>query len=400
MKWRSSLEALFILNAFLICAYLIALPLWKGELGYTLAETLMNYTFGFYRRALMGNLLIHLPGWVWILAAITLLYTLCLMAPLVLIRRLAKGSGWTLPVMIALFYCPFGTALYLKDPLAVRKELFFYLLFWAFYETGVRRPGWRVGAAGLLIGLGCLIHESFLFLFLPFLLGFLWLNAWVARPWQAVLGLWGVVVTLLLSYLPGNSAAVTEQLIGQYVALGFERAQFTAFEYFQKLPPGQNIREASRHLTGVNPLVYGGLYLLFGSLLWVMPRLAGARVQLPRPKDLLIALAVILVAAFSLGFIAMDYGRWLGVAFTTSLLLTASQLPKAKARTVASPGLWGWAALLVCFAAFFVLRVPHFTDLAFDPAQWAMVHRLLGKDLLLLAVAMGLIRFSRILIRV
>ena len=351
----------------------IWIPLTHDQLGYTLAETLMNYRFGFNRRALVGNFFILFQNQSILLALITLAYSLCLLSPLVLMWSLRSGkeAAWSLIGAYLIFFSPFGIALYLKDPLAIRKELFFYLFFLGLVTYDIR--SWPGNVAFIVIG--ALIHDSFFFLFLPFLLGYHWLNQTATRYQLGLYFAVGTVVTLLLSTLSGNSRAITEQFVEQYVALGFNRHQFDGFAYFQKLPFWANINNARVHLTGLNPFLYLFLYVAQFGALHGLFRLFNITLTFQNPGQLLLAIGGIGFMAVLLSLIAMDYGRWLAMAFGCSLLLISSQIQSVAIPAHRKPMRIRFAVGFLSVLLLLVIRIPHFTDIAFNPTEWFTVQK-------------------------
>lgn len=369
---------LFISSAFLFVFYIIWVPIRLGQLGYTVGEILMNYQFGFYRRAFVGNFFVLISNKIVLLSVITLLFSGCLITPLVLAKTVStiKTGWWNLVVLFILFYSPFGIALYLKDPLAIRKELFFFPLFLLLISCkndSVVRTNVLVIVC---IVMGSLIHESFFFLFFPFLIWFLWLAGWLDKKWLWIHLLVGIGATLFLSLAQGNSDDVTEQFIRNYISLGFEREQFAAFEHFQKLPSSENIAEAFQHFRGINPFIYFALYVGQFYFIYQLLRFFNVRIRFNNPKALLMALGTILFLVFLLCFIAMDYGRWLAMAFLTSIILIVSQIKTVAFLPLQKPVVFHLLAGLAAVGVMLFLRIPHFTNPGFDWNDWITDHKL------------------------
>lgn len=347
-----------------------------GDFGYTIGETLMNYSVGFYRRALIGNLFLPFTGKTTLLTLLALAYAGCLITPLVLIRRALSGNHhqWVLLGLLVAFLSPFGTLFYLKSVGSLKKELFFYPLFYALHVARSTYPRLTPLWMAAVIGLGSLIHESFFFLFLPFLLAYAWLNEWVTWRGACLQAGVGVLTLGLLLLVPGNSATITDRFVQQYVALGFPKASFYYFEFYQKLTAAQNLTLSVQHFRGTAPLLYFSLFVAqFWVARWLLTYFVG-RPVFRQPRLLLLALGSILGGVFCLCFIGMDYGRWLAMGFTVSVLLIASQLkairPVAPPRPVThyvllSLFLLGWGLLL---------RIPAYTvSTSIDRYDWFSV---------------------------
>ncbi|GAB3918969.1 hypothetical protein [Larkinella terrae] len=357
----------FIFFAFAFCFRVIWFPITHDQLGYTVAETMLNYQNGFYRRALVGNLFGPIHNRFFLQLAIAGTYSLCLICPLLIIRSFK--SGWVPILFWIAFFCPFGTALCLKDVLAVRKELFFFLLFYLVTLYNVKSLFGNV----LLIVIGSLIHESFFFLFLPFLVCYHWLNH--GKIWHMLTLLaTGITVTILLSVTPGMPGEVTDLLIDRLVHMGFQKDQFDGFEYFQKLSFSQNLTNANANLSGLNPVVYLFLYVGTFGVLYGLSSLSGLRIKFKKPGGLILSLGIILVMAGALSVIAMDYGRWLSMGFITSVILLSSQIdsfqstwPRFSATRI--------LILIPAILLLLVIRIPHFSGTTFQWSDWYVVDK-------------------------
>lgn len=370
-------NSLFIFNAFAILFYHIWAAIWKEQLGYTIGETLMNYQFGFYRRALVGNIFILLPTKTAVLTAITIVYSICLITPLLILKKSAKGvAPWGILVgLIVVFYSPFGLAFYVKDPPAIRKELFFFLFFYLVILGRNQNDAVINTLIALFILTSSLIHESFFFLFLPFLISYLWLNDWVSKKWLAIHFAIGAGTTVSLSKLQGNSERVLESFMEQYKTLGFSTEQFTAFAYFQKLPSSENIAEAFRHFTDVTPLIYCLVYIGHFYFLFFLLRYFGVGILFKNAKKLLLSLGSIFLMILALCLIAMDYGRWFSMGFVTSLILILTQIEHIEFTPVHRPLILTVALSLLTAGLIVEIRVPHFTSTWFDFSEWVLVFR-------------------------
>jgi hypothetical protein len=352
-----------------------AIPIFSFDLyGYTLAETLMNYQFGFYRRALLGNLFIW-PGTAReVVILIKIAYFCCLCAPLLVTMRLSKmlPAHYCTGLLLALFFSPYGIFNYLKDFNSLRKELFFYPMFLAFLQIRTATPLARLSVSLAFIIICSLIHESFFFLFLPFFLSYLYLNQTLSLKHTTVLaGLSALFLFGLSRWVEGNSLEVTQRFVDQFTALGFDRTIFQYFYYFQKFSVRENLENSMKNYSVAIVLIHNVFYLLqFPFFLWLGRRF-GIHFTFRNPTRLLLALALIWAAISLLCFFAMDYGRWYSMGFVTSVFLAITQTENVAISRVPKLRITDYLLLLLLFVASLVLYVPYWTyETTFNPETW------------------------------
>jgi hypothetical protein len=370
---RTNLFAPNLVTAYLCVA--IAIPIFALDLdGYTLAETLMNYQFGFYRRALLGNFFIW-PGnadEVMLLAKVA--YICCLCAPLLIIARFSKAlpSIYRIGFLLTMFFSTYGIFSYLKDFGSLRKELFFYPLFLLYLQVRPANLLFKLFLALVFIILCSLIHESFFFLFLPFFLSYLFLNKMLTeRQTTMIAALSGLFLVGLSVAVKGNSMEITDRFVDQFTALGFDRIQFQYFRYYQKFSLKENLAMAMNHYSVVIVAIYNLFYLIqFPFFLW-LGRHFGIHFTFNNAKGLVSALVLIWVAIFTLCFIAMDYGRWYSMGFVTSLFLVASQAQKPESAPHRTLRLTDYMLLSLLLILSVVLYIPFWTyEKTFNLETW------------------------------
>lgn len=369
----------FILIVIALAGILVILSyrLWQKQLGYLIGETLMSYQFGFYRRAIVGNIFLPITNRVLILIFISLLYSSAVVTPLLLVKRfLADKTEIWATCFIALLLCsPFGTFFYIKNVGTIKKEILFYPIFFIFLYVWPRRLVYQHITTLIFISLLILIHESFYFLFLPFFLAYLWLNKAIRLNWIVAYSVFASVFMVCLSLLvPGNSAIITEKFIQHYVSLGFERKSFIYFEYYQKLTSAENISEAFNHFTGINPFIFFGLYFIQFFLLYMLTKYIDVEIKFKQGKSLVLSLLFIFFMAFFLCFIGMDYGRWLAMAFTTSFILITTQIQTLTIQSDKRPFIHHvLLALILVIGWGLILRIPGYTFVPFSLGDWISV---------------------------
>ncbi|RRB10456.1 hypothetical protein EHT87_29995 [Larkinella knui] len=308
--------------------------------------------------------------------------------PLLIVKNALrlKDPWWVLFGMAVVFYSPFGLAFYVKDPPAIRKELFFFFPFYWLSLYGSKKATVTNVLIVIFIVLSSFIHESFFFLFLPFLLAYLFLNEWINKKWLLIHAGVGIVATFLLSLTQGNSERIAENFMQQYVNLGFGREQFTAFDYFQKLPSSENIASAFHHFTTVGPAVHLAFYVAHFYFLYVLFRCFNIAVLFKNLNALLVSLGLIALMAFVLCFIAMDYGRWFSMAYSTSLILCITQVKSIEFGIDHKSIALRRVVCILMIGAILLIRIPHFTAVRFNSSEWILVFRLFIKDGFIMAV--------------
>jgi hypothetical protein len=353
----------------------IATPIFTLDLyGYTLAETLMNYQFGFYRRALLGNFFILAGSAREVTLLTKVAYTCCFCAPLIIVVRFCKmlPAHYCTGLLLVVFFSPFGILNYLKNFNSFRKELFFYPLFLVFLLIRPSTSLARLLVSTAFVFICCLVHESFFFLFLPFFLAYLYLNKILSIKHMAILaGLSAMLLVGLSIWVKGNSKEITTQFVDQFTALGFDRAEFEYFYYFQKFSFRENLDIAIKHFTIGIVLIYNVFYLLqFPFFLWLGRRF-GIYFTFKNPKGLLLALTLIWAAIFALCFIAMDYGRWFSMGFVTSVFLVITQTESVAVSRLRKLVLADYLLLFTLFVLSLVVYIPYWTyETTFNPETW------------------------------
>lgn len=216
IPWLTRIAAAFLL---ILAAWLVVLGLFnlRHPSDWAMGDWLINYTGGFVRRGLLGEMALllrntlHLPLLWSVLLLQWALYAVILLGTWRLVRKL-RWNWWT----AAIVFSPATLAFVLQDPaFAFRKEiLFFALLLFALWgsrpereQTAVRRIGFS-----LLLAAGCavclLAHEGLL-VFFPYLFaaGCLRTRCWrqaavLCAPAAGV----SLVIFALASHFPGNAA--------------------------------------------------------------------------------------------------------------------------------------------------------------------------------------------------
>ena len=342
----------------------------------------MNYQFGFYRRALVGSFFMLIHNQNILLIAMILAYSICLISPLLIIKGVLKIKNELLVLlfMIVVFLSPYGISFYIKDTEGIRKESFFFPLFYSLVlckNTNLFIKNILITA---FIIIASLIQESFFFLFLPFLLCYLWLDEWIDKKWLALHLVIGIGVTLL-SVVQGNSAMITDNFIQQYIDIGFEKQLFRGFTYYQKLPFSEFIIDAFHHFTGINPFIYFSLYIGNFFFIAFLATYFNIVFSFKKTKLLLASLGIILLMVLILCFIAMDYGRWFAIAFIVSAILIAIQIEDINYNPVSRPVIFSVAICIISIGFIVLLRIPHWTPVRFNTGQWFWGTRSQGTNL-------------------
>ena len=296
-----------------------------GYLPYAVTDILINYSDGFVRRGLGGELSLALSrfiggapafwGWAILASGAAVLFVLAIR----LYRRLPDD-----PIYLPFVLAPFGLLFMVYDPQSsIRKETFGYIALLLILHSGLAptKTSMRLlsglGAVVFLISL--FLHEALLLMWPSFAMG-LWLLSYGqsgAKRWSIMLacvtGIGGLVATTVLLLRPAPDseilcvAAGVDPCGGAIYWVGTSLSDSMAFA-IEHRPPRDYL-----------------IYLVFCVLSLVSFR----AIHLPKLSSALQAcvLGLPLVAVTPLFLVGFDWGRWLHMAlFPLSLLAVAGVL--------------------------------------------------------------------------
>jgi hypothetical protein len=373
-QFNSHLPAFVAAIFFLI----VIMTIFTMELsGYSIAETLMNYQFGFYRRALFGNFIVWLENPFYISILIRIIYCLCLGGLFLIVLR--ETRSWepvsSVTSLSILLISPFGVLFYLKNSDALRKELLFTAAFGCFLFFVTRSNLIKTLAAFIATIVCGLIHESFFFLFLPFFLSYLYLNDILPAKHLTILVVFSLFLLACITFLvPGNSAQITQKFVNQFVDLGFNTREFYTFSYYQKMSFSENISTSMAHFKDVHILIYNLLYILQFVLLYFLSKIYKIRFHVPKKQHLALSLVFIWLGVLLLSIIAMDYGRWLAMAFCCSLILTTSQVKLVSSELRRPLKSYDYLLLATLITLELCIYIPHWTSGSVKLQVWTWIN--------------------------
>ena len=281
--------------------------------GWVTGEWLINYSNGFVRRGLIGEIcrqLYYLGGFnpVSVVAALkALLYAILCTSFFVLAARKTIGL-----IELAIIVSPSAFAFELNDPLGSgRKELALLAVFTVFVVADNLRPStdrpfhkqWQFWYLLVSLPILTLIHEG-LFFFFPFLLAYAWLKHDRLENDAPVFGLPYVVaaVAFVLCYAFRGGAGISGAMCGSLAAMSLDQGlchgAIGALEQYDV-----HIRRDD-----VARCVFLVL-LSFGPLLWY----AGKALTPSRRHLFVVGTFVAAVATAPLYVVSEDWGRWIHI---------------------------------------------------------------------------------------
>ncbi len=319
--------------------------------NYLLMEWLVSYAAGFVRRGMAGEIVFALAGITgWSCAGIIkLIGASTLIAFLALyVRRLIRLPGLDQNERFALLFMPTSISFILLNTAnMIRKEYLLFLVFFGFLELlerWERLPRWPMLLYLAVAGsFAVLMHEVFVFLFMPFLCLLLWAKA--ARESgsaargaiqaSTLLAIPAAVACFTILARPGpNAVEVICAHAQAYVSelsctppplplafLGMNSKQALSIAYMEFIQP---------RVAGLPVIVsWGAAYCLF---IWIhfailvrvlRAQLGAGSDDCPRRiATLLCGLNVLLAAGMSV--ISVDLGRWIFILATLSTLTAGS----------------------------------------------------------------------------
>lgn len=352
--------ALAVVTLFFVLQAIASARSWNGWL---IGEWLINYTGGFTRRGLAGQLILGLHTWTgiglnWVVLSVQIALWLAVVAQIwVLI------NGKMLFSRLIAIVSPGALLFYVMDGGSVgRKDLLILvlLLSWVRVLPNAVRPntsgGWVPAIFGALATFVMLCHES-----MAFYLGYFLVSAWIiSRSLSKAIRLtWpiaaGVTAAGLVESAFGaqiNSAEICRGLVSEGA---LPSVCHGAIDW-----PYQSILSSFQYVTGL----YSGLTALAVLLiiiatmwLWVLAS-AGANDVEVRPR-VLAGLAMAMLGSTPLYLLGLDWGRWTHMNIMLGIItIIASDnfSPRESGHEYQSlPGIKTSRALVIlCLIAFFL----------------------------------------------
>jgi hypothetical protein len=296
------MAALFL--AFYLYKFYRYLFISSGMYEYYLSENLLHYPGSYMRRSLLGNLFILFPAayWIFVIKVFYMIHVLLVLGYMIWNRP-------HLPGLVLFLYMPFGLRLVILDAGGLyRKEVTYYLAI--ILLTEIFRTKWDRNIKLILtIALGILmilIHESFLFLGLPIIIGLMYYHNWCKKD---ILVYTVFMFILWLVLIPGFT---TEQLYAMDIFFAKYSIDWSSYRYIFFQSQEQMINLTLEYFFKGPMLFYLMLLIPFLYYLRKIRVLMG---------DLLTILIIQLIAAFFLCLTAFDYGRWFTFVLTSWFII-------------------------------------------------------------------------------
>lgn len=284
---------------------------------WALSLSQIDYSHGFVKRGLYGTILpIHQHQLLTLVYLLILAAFFAALARLTVLARLQARFGSL--ALAALFFSSYAVSFLTQ--LIGAADLLTGLL--CVLLLLIRSPHFRFAAALVGVPAALLIHENFLFLFLPTLLFSFCLDAHSAPrtrllAYPALLGALALALTLATSLHPNLSPAQASSLLAGATA----RADFPVEpQVFQILTRG--LRDNLRFTHAYSPFVYWSFFLIGVSNLLPAWLLLHQHIRrLARPHRGLYPLALLAIALPALMFpLGTDSVRWLVLIFLATYL--------------------------------------------------------------------------------
>lgn len=366
----------------------------RGWWAYSAGEWLINYRDGFIRRGLVGELIVSLPTPDLLTLQVGVLalnaVVLALFGVLVFLGMARTGSPWPLALWlvptwgivgaIQSLWQPWGAA---STQFAFRKEQFFIFIalllaiVWRHPVTRERRWWWTTALAGVLLAFGGLVHEGFV-LVTAAAITVMALRSSDGIPIRSrVCGILlaltpGGVMVLLSARHPGTTAA--QQPI-------WDAVDGATRQWYATGPPSNRVLDSdlpsavsfigSTVQIGVDVVnfayIESGTWPLWAFSAAVMVALVVSILIMcdrsPTGSRATVAGAVIVCAATApLFVVGFDWGRWIAVACTMTVVVGLHRVLSATAIHPASPTLLNTCALILALIAAAAIGLPEVGD--------------------------------------
>ena len=314
---------------------------------WAIGEWLINYSAGFVRRGLFGEIVLrlahlaHTPIFLTVLALQVLLYW----SFFAFVLLLTRGLRWSLP-LAAILFSPATLAFHILDPpAAFRKEDILFagmaLLVWLLVFRRPR-PGMLVLLLIALTQFAVLSHEP-LMLYLPYVFGAVFVatpRARRAATLCAVPAGLAVATALTVSHYPGTAetpriicSSIGSTLLGPNAGVCGGAILYLSrnLDYARK----DVVRViASYHYFTLYPLTLLLTAGPFALLFWRLRRSGFSASRGRALRIVYVTTAVAWIMSLPLFFVATDWGRWIYMHAVCLMLLVLLLLHSAEAEPV------------------------------------------------------------------
>jgi hypothetical protein len=325
---------------------------------------LLNYNHGFQRRSLAGTIFLFFSrNGPFLLFCIKAVFLFCIGLLFILLLKPLMRNRIPVVILLLLLFVdsPFGFAFY-KNWWFSKEFLFFPLIGLFLIGFLLKNDFCRLLLFNGIVIAGLLVHETFVFLVLPFLLSYSALRGEKTKILLTLL-LTACAMLLILKLFPVSPGPAIRAYIADARQMGLSVSdQFVAPLDYMQMGLSTLFRLGFRSFLEPVNWIYFLLYLIQSGLLYQLYRLFDRQMIIAQKRSLLPALLFIHLAACPLYLLAWDYGRWASFTFIISFLLIVRQINLFPSDFSAPKNPLQYKICLICLASFFLLiRVPLYT---------------------------------------
>jgi hypothetical protein len=353
------LIALFASAKFGFILFHISGVIFNPVASYEVGESMLNYSQGFQRRSLLGAFVLlftsHIAYIYLLLKVLGLLGLGCLI--FIILLQIRKYAGRFIVGFIIIFTCsPFGMSFYC-DWFLKKEVLFFAFFLMAFFALRIDNEKSRFVIINILVVLGCLVHESFVFLGLPFISCLCYIKGQKAKYNMSLYLTALATIIAIFLFSAGPEPALTNYLISMQ-RIGLDTlGDFANPVKYMRMGQIPLLRYLFERVKVSSISFYVLLYLV--NLFLVCTLLKTYAMSSRLTGKIFSSLLYINLAMLPLLFMGIDYGRWFSFAFLSSVTLFSIALSNHKLIAPSRPVHFSAARNWVIFSVFFLLiKIP------------------------------------------
>ena len=308
--------------------------------NYSCREWLINYSGGFIRRGLWGQILLILDDYI---AAPYLIFTLVFISfcfvTIALFKAIAKYNKISLLLAVILITNPISIRFYLLDEICARKDIFCLAIFFLIilvikkiFESSTT-PKYLVYSSMVFYILAIFLHELSLFFLFP-LFSFLYLKNLIDKKYKTKILLFILIyiatIAIFIVLMPQSTNKNIEQTIYK-ISNSWHDKYNNSFIYYKDIKDGpelgmhytlkQTMQRSYNSLTFSKRIVFDTFLMLIflESIIYIFLKKLSAKLALTRYQYILTMLLLnmpVLICIF-----ADDFSRWFSLTFITDLFI-------------------------------------------------------------------------------
>ena len=365
---------LVILKLLYVFAFFTRILVWPVN-DYQIGEILLNYHSGLQKRSLIGTIILWLSeNRIRIMLLIKLIFLLSVFCLFISLFAPLKKLPVRFALLVAIiFICsPFGMSFYC-DSWLKKEILFFPILLAATSLMKMNNTVIRFLLLNLLVVAGCLIHEAFICLGLPFIICICFLNGQKINDILSLLVVAFCSTALVYFYSVKPEPAMTNYVISLN-HLGFDTTGYLTHPVsYLRMNTPEMIRFSFHRFKLSYFLMYCILYFLNAFFVFRIIKMHFIDPENIFCRKLLLSLLVVHISVIPLFFLGMDYGRWFSFVFIISLLLISNQLwtenPEMLTPLPGKKVIFEWASFCLFFLLINIPPLPSFN--VYNPINYA-----------------------------